>query len=116
MFMELIVKMNLPMTTADIITKTVKSAFPDSPIAQKYECGRICEMYGKKKIWNKNWKKKYCVGHSLYQRMGATTAGISSVLAKDDEYRPTAVQLQKLKSAYHQSLKSQWKSGQAISS
>ena len=40
MFSELIVKSNLPLTTADIITKTVKSAFPDSKIAQSYSCSR----------------------------------------------------------------------------
>ena len=38
MFSELIVKMNLPLSTADIISKTVKSAFPDSQIAASYGC------------------------------------------------------------------------------
>ncbi|KAK7094014.1 hypothetical protein V1264_007690 [Littorina saxatilis] len=37
MFVELIVKMNLPLSTADVISKTVKSAFPDSETAQKYQ-------------------------------------------------------------------------------
>ena len=40
MFSELIVKMNLPLSTADIISKTVKSAFPDSQIAASYACCR----------------------------------------------------------------------------
>ena len=40
MFTEMIVKLNMPFTTSDLITKTVKAAFPDSAIAQKYSCGR----------------------------------------------------------------------------
>ena len=37
MFTELIVKMNLPLSTADVVSKTVKSAFPDSRVAADYQ-------------------------------------------------------------------------------
>ena len=40
MFTEMIVKLNLPLTAADTISRVVKVAFPDSKIAKKYECGR----------------------------------------------------------------------------
>lgn len=39
-FAELIVKMNLPLSTADVISKTVKNAFPESKTAQNYQCCR----------------------------------------------------------------------------
>jgi hypothetical protein len=40
MMTDLIVDMNLPLTAADKITQVVKKAFPDSKIAQRYECSR----------------------------------------------------------------------------
>ena len=40
MLTELTVRTNLPLSTADIISRTVKSAFPDSKIVQNYSCCR----------------------------------------------------------------------------
>ena len=40
MFAELATQLNWPITSNDMITKTVKAAFPDSSIAKKYACGR----------------------------------------------------------------------------
>lgn len=37
---DLIVDLNLPITAADRFNKVLKKAFPDSKIAQNYECGR----------------------------------------------------------------------------
>jgi hypothetical protein len=40
MMTEVIVNCNMPLSVADVFTKTLKAAFPDSAIAKKYECGR----------------------------------------------------------------------------
>jgi hypothetical protein len=40
MFAELATQLNWPIASNDLVTKTVKAAFPDSAIAKKYACGR----------------------------------------------------------------------------
>ena len=40
MMSEMIVKLNLPLSAADILNKTVCQAFPDSTIAKNYTCAR----------------------------------------------------------------------------
>ena len=100
------------MTTADIITKTVKSAFPDSPTTQKYYV-----MLGILTMPHSNATYERicsCVrNNKTDQRASLAADTVDSLLvlklAPGEPYQRqyTAVQLQKLKSAYHQSLKSQ---------
>ena len=40
-FVDMVVKANLPLATMDKITKAVQQAFPDSAVASKFQCRRL---------------------------------------------------------------------------
>ena len=40
MVTETLAKMNVPLTVSDVMSKTMKIAFPDSAIAKNYSCSR----------------------------------------------------------------------------
>ena len=44
MFTEMIVKLNLPLTAADKISRVVKVAFPDSKIAKNMNVGEVNQL------------------------------------------------------------------------